>query len=80
MLRILTNPHGLMVQGRLSGEWVAELRREIMRTWHVALTLDLSNLEFADDEGALLLRQARAAGCELVGASPFIRDLVQTDG
>jgi len=36
------------------------------------VVLDLSDLQFADREGVSALRQLRARGAELAGASPYL--------
>jgi len=61
----------LKLDGRLTAEEVPELLRVC-----VGLTgpvvLDLSDLQSADREGVSALRQLRARGAELAGASPYL--------
>ncbi len=79
MLRITTvsgkNKTTIRVEGHLSAEDVEELQREIQLVAG-SVHLDLSNLMSADAEGVRALRSFSAQGLKLVGASPYIRQLV----
>ena len=84
MLRITEqSPHpqaadrrALVLEGRLVGPWVEELRRVLGGTEPGGITIDLSALSFADGDGLTLLRNLRDAGAELASASPFIAALI----
>ncbi len=65
----------IRVEGHLSAEDVEELQREIQLVAG-SVHLDLSNLMSADAEGVRALRSFSAQGLKLVGASPYIRQLV----
>ena len=84
MLRItvLPRPAGgptLLLEGRLIGAWVQELRRTT-ETLAAGTTIDLGAVEFADADGVSALRRLRAAGVALVGASGFLATLIDADG
>jgi anti-anti-sigma regulatory factor len=65
----------IRLEGRLSAKRVEDLEKAV----HVAggtVLLDLSGLRSADAEGVLTLRSLAAKGAKLVGASPYIRQLL----
>jgi anti-anti-sigma regulatory factor len=64
------------LEGWLAGEAVAELER-VVNGDSGPLRLDLSELRSADTAGLDVLRALRAAGASLVGASPYIRLLLE---
>ena len=64
------------LEGWLAGEAVAELER-VVSGGSGPLRLDLSELRSADTAGLDALRTLRAAGASLVGASPYIRLLLE---
>jgi anti-anti-sigma regulatory factor len=64
------------LEGWLEGEVVAELE-SVVRGGSGPLRLDLSELRSADKAGLDALRALRAAGASLVGASPYIRLLLE---
>jgi anti-anti-sigma regulatory factor len=67
----------LELHGRLTGQWVAELEREILRSSRsLRLRLDLAGVQFADGRGVQLLRDLRRDGAELLQCSEFIAALV----
>jgi len=82
MLKIteLPTPAGgaaLVLEGRLVGPWVDELRRVIgARADGSVLTLDLRRLDFADRQGLALLAGLRRVGVGLDGATDFVRALL----
>ena len=80
MLRISKEDGGnvLHLSGRLTGAWVAELRRvcETEAGFATELALDLSEVQFADREGVTLLRSLAARGIRVHGSSPFIAELL----
>ena len=69
MLRItqLIRPDGrrvLLLEGRLVGAWVAELRRAVGDSAGPT-TVDLAAVAFADADGVTALRRLRGAGAEI---------------
>jgi anti-anti-sigma regulatory factor len=64
------------LEGWLEGEVVAELE-SVVSGESGPLRLDLSELRSADKAGLDALRALRAAGAALVGASPYIRLLLE---
>jgi len=65
------------IEGWLEGEAVAELER-VVSGGSGPLRLDLCELRSADTAGLAALRTLRAAGASLVGASPYIRLLLES--
>ena len=78
-LRITTvpgkNKTTIRVEGRLAAREVEDLEKEIQLV-AAPVQLDLSNLQAADAEGVRALRSISAKGTKLVGASPYIRQLL----
>ena len=81
MLRITeqrSTPDGrptLVVEGRLAGPWVDELRTSAAqqpRGW----ALDLAGLSYADEAGVGLLRQLVAEGAEVARATAYVTTLL----
>ena len=72
----------LKVEGRLGQENVALLEQEGKRWLEEAgqLVLDLGNLRFIDEEGAVLLRRWSAAGVRWHGGSMFVHELLKSYG
>ena len=66
---------GIVLEGRLVGPWVEELRRVLGATEPGGVTLDLGALSFADGDGVTLLRGLRDSGVELARPSPFMAAL-----
>ena len=79
MLRITTDDSvptmRLIVEGRLKGNNVAELERACAAEAG-PVSLDLSNLIHADEQGLRFLSEFRREGNELINASPFIQMLL----
>jgi anti-anti-sigma regulatory factor len=83
MLRITSQPNGpaetrLVLEGRLIGETVAELRRvsrEITASGR-RIALDLVALRYADPAGIGLLRELIDDSAELQRASAFVSALL----
>ncbi len=65
----------LKLDGRLTGEEVLELRRACEGV-KGSLVLDLTHLQSADRQGVSVLRELRAQGAGLIGASQYIRLLL----
>lgn len=80
MLRIHVRAQAgrLDLEGRLAGEWVAELRRVAMANERPGrrTVLDLSGLLSADAAGIALLRELRAGGAALLHGPAFVLALV----
>jgi ABC-type transporter Mla MlaB component len=68
----------LVLEGRLVGPWVAELRRAVEEVGGEA-ALDLAGVTFADTEGVAALRTLQRGGTSLVGASGFLVALIGVD-
>lgn len=68
-------PPTLVVEGRLAGPWVDELRTSAAPHWK-ALALDLSGLSYADEAGVALLNQLVAAGARVVRATAYVATLL----
>lgn len=64
--------------GRLSRQGVAELER-VVRMTSGPVTLDLTNLLSADDAGVAALRGFSGRGVPLVGVSPYMSLLLETE-
>jgi anti-anti-sigma regulatory factor len=65
----------IRLEGRLSAAGVKDLKMAVQVPPGTVL-LDLSGLRSADAEGMWALRSFAAKGTKLVGASPFIRRLL----
>lgn len=68
-----------ILEGSLSGPWVAELHKTIIgsRSQPDVIKLDLSRVHFADEQGLLLIRESMAWGVTLWAASPYIKELLK---
>jgi anti-anti-sigma regulatory factor len=64
--------------GRLSRLGVTELEG-VIRMTSGPVTLDLTNLLSADDAGVVALRTLAGKGLRLVGVSPYMALLLQTE-
>jgi anti-anti-sigma regulatory factor len=73
------NDHGttIRVEGRLTTEGVRELEREFQLA-EKPVQLDLSGLVSTDDQGVRALKALSAGGATLSGASPYVRQLLDT--
>ena len=83
MLRITNGGSGAApgtakVEGEIAGEHVHELSRFVASAFQrdPRVVLDLSDVTFVDNAGALLLRALRDQGVEFVDGSSFISSLV----
>jgi anti-anti-sigma regulatory factor len=70
----------LTLEGRVAGPWAAELGRVWIdtapRLAHKNLSIDLSNVTFADDDGMKVLRDIYSQACaDLVANTPWTRHL-----
>lgn len=83
MLRIdcTTTPAVITLElaGRLSGQWVGELRESFDRAavLGVEIRIDLDAVDFADREGVELLRSIRTRGGRLFHCSRFLETLLE---
>ena len=77
----------LRVEGRITGCWVEELRRTcaahafaahafVGHTFpdEVQLSLELSDVSFADAAGIALLKELRSGGADLIRPTPFVAE------
>ncbi len=79
MTRSATNSvETLILEGKLLRPWVEALRNEIdsISGKSMPARIDLAALSFVDAAGAQQLRELEQQGVELVGASVFIRGLL----
>ena len=70
----------LVLEGRLAGPWVEELRtycRQILGTHQRCTMIDLTGVTFVDAEGKALLAQLWQQGVELQASGCLIRCLVE---
>jgi ABC-type transporter Mla MlaB component len=72
----------LTLEGRLVGPWVAELKSAVTAAGLSAssVNLELSGVRFVDTEGLALILGLQDQGVRLRDASPFVRELLKTDG
>ncbi len=68
-------PATVKLDGRLTVDEVPELRR-VCEGVRRRLTIDLTALQSADRQGVSLLRELRAKGADLGGASPYLQLLL----
>ena len=87
MLRI-SNPESdeltvtLRLEGQIVGPWVDELRRaseKYLSNGH-RLTLDLTDVTFADGDGVALLLRLQSKVISLTGCSPFLDEQLKRSG
>ncbi len=85
MLKIVTVANGsgtatLVLEGRLIGPWVEELRRCCEQTSSSSdgLTLDLGGVSFVDRGGLELLRSLADRRARLTNCSPFVTEQLRT--
>ena len=66
----------LRLDGQVAGRWVQVLRSscDLALRRGARLTLDLSHVSFADDEGIVLLTSLIDRQVRLVNASPFMAE------
>ncbi len=85
MLRITVKSQSsrtlLVLEGRLAGAWVEELRKVLITTWSdpdaPPMTISLSAVSSVDTAGHLLLIEAHARGAELTGSGLTARALIE---
>jgi hypothetical protein len=73
-----SSSHSWKLEGRLVGPWVAELRQlaETELAGSGGLSLDVSDLSFADRGGEALLRELVSRRVRLERPSGFLRELL----
>jgi len=84
MLRITTIDSGatttFRVEGRLVGAWVAELERCCISIKKAEparkLEIDMSDIDFVDKKGEVLLERLFLDGAKLHGGNPFMTSIV----
>ena len=79
-LRIAVNTVGTKTRISVAGELLAEGVGELKRTTPPSgesLELDFSDLTFADSDGIEALRRMIDNGANVIGASPFIKKLLE---
>lgn len=70
----------LVLEGRLAGPWVEELRtycRRVLENYQRCTMIDLTGVTFVDAEGKTLLAQLWQQGVELRASGCLIRCLVE---
>jgi ABC-type transporter Mla MlaB component len=69
------NATTLQVEGRLTGAWVEELRRQCDQTLTQTqmLTIDCRGVSFSDVNGIALMRELRAKNVSFTNCSPFLQ-------
>ena len=72
----------LRLEGQLVGPWVDEFRRTAERNLGNGhrLTLDLTDVTFADHDGVALLLALQAEAVSLTGTSPFLDEQLKRAG
>ena len=82
MIRLTRHTEGktttIRLEGRLDANTVPDLEKEC-RSANPPLRVDLSGVSSADKDGIQTLRQLAAEGTELFGASPYVRQLLDTN-
>src|SRR5712671_6218644 len=70
----------LCLEGQLVGPWVEELRQvcEPLMKNGATLKLDLSEMNFADAKGIVLLTGLRSRGSKLLNATPFVAEQLKS--
>jgi len=84
MLRITTIDKGevtaFRLEGSLSGDWVDELERLWTETNAVGsarkLQVDVTDVEFVDERGKVLLERMLLEGAEILPGNPFMTSVV----
>jgi ABC-type transporter Mla MlaB component len=70
-------PITLVVEGRLAGPWVDELR-SAAKPHQPTVALDLAGVSYADEAGLALLNQLVADGAEVVATNAYVSTLLAT--
>lgn len=88
VMRVSEDAAGLVVEGRIAGPWVDELRRAAREravranagSALAATSVDLAAVTYVDAEGVALLKELVAAGVRVRAASPFVAELLGRGG
>jgi len=69
----------LILEGSLSGPWVTELNKAVIDSGCQpdTLKLDLTGIQYVDEQGLLLILDLMAWGVSMGAASPFINELLK---
>jgi len=72
----------LLVEGQIVGPWVDELSKTIEQLLNQGrfLTLDLTEVTFADGNGVALLLDLRQRTVSISGCSPFLSEQLKSAG
>lgn len=72
----------LQLAGRLSGEWVGELKKAsgAARAQYGRVILDFADVIFVDRPGAALIRNLVDEGMCLINCSPFVAEQLKQSG
>jgi len=70
----------LILEGRLVGPWVSELRSicESLLVNDRVVKLDLSDVSYADAQGVELLNNLKTRGVTLANGSPFVTEQLKS--
>ena len=82
MIRITTTVKGSVTAIKADGRLLSGDADELMRVAEEcsgSVVIDLSDLSFADDEGAMVLKKLRANGAALVGTRPYVAMLLDEE-
>lgn len=79
-IAIRDGPRIVRLEGRLVGPWVREAGQYCDRLLNElsTLELDLTDLCYLDQNGALLLARLRAQGVSFVNSSPFVEEQLKS--
>ena len=83
VIRITTTVSGGVTTVKADGRLLSADTAELIRACDVCpapLVVDLSDLTFADDEGAEVLKKLRTDGATLQGARPYVAMVIKEDG
>jgi ABC-type transporter Mla MlaB component len=69
----------LILEGSISGPWVTELNKAVIDSGCQpdTIKLDLTGIQYADEQGLLLICDLMSWGVTLAAISPFINELLK---
>ena len=80
-VRDLSSKTVLQVEGRLSGQWVSEVRRvwSDLKTHFpdAQFALELADVHYVDEQGMLFLQFLFVSGVEITGKGPYIQGVIE---
>ena len=82
VIRITTTVNGSVTTIKADGRLLSGDTAELIGACdgcRAPVVIDLSDLTFADDEGARVLKKLRAGGATLVGARPYLAMVLKED-